>query len=334
MARNAHAFRYGPAKSCTDERSRHRGHMRLVRAALLFAPLFATGCGYIHFGKMPAPIAGDAALAEAYTNLSTEHKILKQELALARKDGDALRVALERVGGRSEPTTVSSSDLVTRLNEATQELATLRASYARLQAEKSAAPPPANPALEEKLAASQRAYDDLQAETNRLRADLARARSDNAGLAEQLKTATTQAEQAQSAFAQLNQDLLAQKEARHRADQASAALRAQLDAVLARSGSNSPPASTPTTREPPGLPLTALQIAKAPPADSSPIAAQAPRADRPRMHTVQAGETLEQIAQRYYGTPERWRALYDANAALLGNGQPLQAGMELKVPEN
>jgi nucleoid-associated protein YgaU len=57
----------------------------------------------------------------------------------------------------------------------------------------------------------------------------------------------------------------------------------------------------------------------------------APTGDE-RVHTVQVGDTLEKISRQYYGVPERWRSIYDANRALLGNGQPLRAGMELKLP--
>jgi nucleoid-associated protein YgaU len=51
-----------------------------------------------------------------------------------------------------------------------------------------------------------------------------------------------------------------------------------------------------------------------------------------RVHVVQTGETLEAIALRYYGSAERWRAIQEANSALLGGGQSLRAGMELKLP--
>ena len=73
------------------------------RALLALAPLLLlSGCGYVHFGRLPAAAAsgnGDA-MGVAYSSLSTEHKILQQELVLARKEGDALRAALD---GRTNP---------------------------------------------------------------------------------------------------------------------------------------------------------------------------------------------------------------------------------------
>lgn len=308
--------------------------MRSVRIFFaLVVTLFSTGCGYVHFGRLPTPVAGpgDAALAAAYTNLATEHKILKQELALVRREGDSLRNALDRSGGAAGLPV--AADLTARLNETSRELAALRASYAKLQSERGSAP--ADPAtanlarteLEEKLATSLRNYTQLQEENSRLRTEVSRTREENLSLADQLKAAALQAERTQSIVAQLNTDLIAQKEARARAEQAADAVRTQLSTVMAHGN-------------------TGLQTAKAPPADSSstvelrvnteqllttgaPDAAGATR----RIHVVQAGDTLEKIATKYYGAPERWRSLYDANRGQLGNGEPIRIGMELQVPE-
>lgn len=327
--------------------------MRPVRATLaLFFPVLFAGCGYIHFGRLPdRPVTGsDAAMATAYSNLSTEHKILKQELALARKEGDTLRIALERTAAGAGNIT-TSADLAAQLTASTRELATLRASYAKLQAERSApaassesrALAAAKSDLEEKLAASLRTHTQLQEENARLRGEVDRTRAENLGLSEQLKAAALQAERTQNTLEQLNRDLIAQKEARARADQSAEAVRAQLNTVLAY-GASAPPA---TARAPAAAPATSLQIAKSPPADSSPTAelrmnteqirsaASPPPAAKPaRVHVVQVGDTLEKLARQYFGAPDRWRTIYDANTALLSNGQPLRAGMELQIPEN
>src|SRR3954462_15141207 len=106
--------------------------MRFLRVSVAFALLPAfSACGYIHFGRLPAATTavGDGS-ASAYSNLLTEQKILKQELALSRREGDALRAALERGPGSGSP------EVVNQLNETTRELVGLRASYAKLQAER------------------------------------------------------------------------------------------------------------------------------------------------------------------------------------------------------
>jgi nucleoid-associated protein YgaU len=43
-------------------------------------------------------------------------------------------------------------------------------------------------------------------------------------------------------------------------------------------------------------------------------------------------ETLEKLALKYYGSPEKWRLLYAANNDQLSLGRPLKVGMVLKVP--
>jgi phage tail protein X len=320
--------------------------MRRLRAGIvLVLSLALSGCGYVHFGRLPSKVMSDAKAAEAYSSLATEHKILKQELALARREGDALRVALERAGGHRG----NSGDLVTGLNDAARELAALRASYARLQAELAAKPDAVAPAssalqadLEEKLAVSLRNYTQLQEENARLRNDVARVQAENLTLTEQLKSAVVQAEQAEGTISQLNTELLAQKEARTRAEQSVAAVRAQLSTVLAHGTPGPAPTIAP---EPAGTGLSALQTAKAPPAGSSAIAtlhvntsqlhaAAAPATPPARVHVVRVGDTLENIARQYYGAPERWSTIYEANSAALANGQPLRAGMELRIPAN
>ncbi len=321
--------------------------MRLFRAlAALVSALALSGCGYIHFGRLPASatVVGDAKLAEAYSQLSTEHKILKQELVLVRREGDALRTAVERAGASA-----NSTELARNLRETGAELATLRAAYAKLQAERSGSDPASREKLgelENKLAASLRDYTALQAENNRLRGDLDRSRSENTELAGRLQTVSAQNEQTQQAYAQLNRDFLALKDARAKAEQAAEGLRAQLAAVA--SSAPSPAAGSGGTRNAAPVPA-ALTLAKAPPADPTPTAelrtqvdrlkeAQAatsssPAAKGPRRHVVRTGDTLEKIARQYYGVSERWSTVYDANAALLANGKPLQAGMELVIPE-
>lgn len=330
--------------------------MRFLRVftALAFVPFFA-GCGYIHFGRLPKHQSGDSALAEAYSTLSTEHKILQQELVLARKEGDTLRAALDRG-------TAGSPDTVARLNETTRELAALRASYAQLQSQRGVTPTVDVTTqlklteLEEKLAASLRNYTQLQEENSRLRSEITSARAENTTLAERLTTSVARNEENQIALAQLNSELLAQKDARARAEQMTAAIRAQLSAVMAsRSG---PAESTTTTATSLGTgsanaqTSSALQLAKAPPADAPATAelrvsperlraaaaqanAAAPVAEAPRsrIHVVEAGDTLEKIARKYYGNPERWSRIYAANNDLLRDGRALKPGMELEIPE-
>lgn len=323
--------------------------MRAARGLSLLAllPLLA-GCGFVHFGRMPQgqPGGGDPATAEAYTNLGTNHKILQQELKLALKEGETLRAALERAqGGPAAPGPSNS-----RLDELTRELATLRASYAKLQAERTSAAPGAAAGsagqlaqMEEKLATSLRNYTQLQEENSRLRREVDRTRSENTGLADQLKSVTQRHEQAQASLAQLNSELLLQRDARNRAEQSSAAVRAQLATVMAQA--DRPAESTPPPPTASGT-SAGLQLAKTPSAEASSSVELRTHPDRVRpsgeaspataatrrMHVVQEGDTLDKLARQYFGDPERWRSIYEANLPLLGQGQALQVGMELEIP--
>lgn len=53
-------------------------------------------------------------------------------------------------------------------------------------------------------------------------------------------------------------------------------------------------------------------------------------------HTVAAGETLSDLALKYYGSAakEKWMAIYEANKAVIGdNPNVIKPGQELKIPE-
>lgn len=203
------------------------------------ALLALSGCGYVHLGHLPEPtttVIADTTLTKENTDLRLEKKMLQQELALTRAQGDALRMALENRTADGD----TSRRLVDKLTETSRELAALRANYARLQTERNTAV--ANAAesnalktrlgeTEEKLAASLRSYTELQGEVTRLRTDVERTRAENVALGEQVKTVTAQNEQAQAALAQLNTDLLAQKDARFRAEQDAETLRTELKTV-------------------------------------------------------------------------------------------------------
>jgi nucleoid-associated protein YgaU len=54
--------------------------------------------------------------------------------------------------------------------------------------------------------------------------------------------------------------------------------------------------------------------------------------DVPKTHTVQAGDTLSSISRKFYGTPNRWRDIYNANRDILPNERSLKLGQSLKIP--
>lgn len=59
---------------------------------------------------------------------------------------------------------------------------------------------------------------------------------------------------------------------------------------------------------------------------------RAVEASRPRVYTVQAGDTLRSVARRVYGDPERWQIIFDANDDRIQRGGELSAGQKLVIP--
>lgn len=319
-----------------------------------------SGCGYVHFGRNDAPAAANSILVVENTDLRTEQKILKQELDLARKEGQALRDALEN----RHLTTGDQSELANRLREVTAELGTVRASYAKLQAQRSqsvsgtmgstdnfgAAEQIANLKTElgiskDKLAQSLRAMAPLQQENAQLREEVDRVRHENAGLTQKVQVLTSQNEQVTAALTQLNNELLAQKVARQRAEDAATASKDQLKLVLARQ-----PDTEATS-------LSAARLSSAHSANdldatirmgesattTTPAAVLRTSPERlqqttvndskeAQYHVVVEGDTLEAIAKQYYGKTTAWRSIYAANNSLLRGGRPIRVGMRLVIP--
>jgi nucleoid-associated protein YgaU len=332
---------------------------RALFAAAL-AGLTLSGCNYVHFGRQPP---SNAQLAQENSDMRTERTILQQELAIAHKEGEALRTALEARAGSG----ARESEVATQLESATRELAALRVRYAALrdeQARSPAAPGTTDStgaggvtlqsrltATEDHLAATLRDYIQLRDENVQLRQNLERARGENAALAIQVRDLGTQNRDTQTALTQLNAELLAHKESRTRAEQAAEALRAQLHTVVAQSrtpdqapsldASREATASSASTIESTGPRAPNVPVAGSPTATlgtnpervrsaAAPGPAAPPAA--PRIHQVVAGDTLKNIAAKYYGNPDRWPLIYDANLALLRDGRPLAVGMELTIP--
>ncbi|MCX8040452.1 MAG: LysM peptidoglycan-binding domain-containing protein [Planctomycetota bacterium] len=81
--------------------------------------------------------------------------------------------------------------------------------------------------------------------------------------------------------------------------------------------------------------LRAGQVIKLPPKEESRRSAAAPggapSAGGQRTHVVAAGETLGDIAQRYYGTSAKWKLIVEANPGI--RPEQLSVGQQLVIPE-
>ncbi|HZR97887.1 MAG TPA: LysM peptidoglycan-binding domain-containing protein [Chloroflexota bacterium] len=90
-------------------------------------------------------------------------------------------------------------------------------------------------------------------------------------------------------------------------------------------GAGAPPTPTPP---PTAAPLPTI----ARPALDTPVAQASAAPANTAVHVVQAGETLGQIALRYYGDANRWQVIYDANRGQLPSPNALAVGMRLTIP--
>lgn len=328
--------------------------------ALCVGLFLNSGCGYVHFGRVrPA----DPTVLSENADLRTEKKILQQELAIARKEGEGLRLALQAKTAGQE-----SAELAAKLDATTRELAALRMNYSELEDRLRRVPGGAENQLlrdklansEEKLAKSLRESTELRREADALRGQIQEQRKSNSELERQMTGLRSENERVRGALAQLNQELVAQKQARADAQQAAEAMRAQLRAVMdqERAAPGAQPklselrentASAAGAMEATGLslkearsdgPVTAqiktsqskLMDARMR-GDAAQAAATAPNAGKSQLHRVGAGDSLESIARKYYGDTEQWRVIYAANLPLLQGGKPLSEGMELVIPE-
>jgi LysM repeat protein len=51
-----------------------------------------------------------------------------------------------------------------------------------------------------------------------------------------------------------------------------------------------------------------------------------------RTYTVRSGDSLSQISERYYGSPEHWQWIYDANRSKISNPNDIFVGESLTIP--
>ena len=58
----------------------------------------------------------------------------------------------------------------------------------------------------------------------------------------------------------------------------------------------------------------------------------APASTSARKHVVHKGDTLSNLAQRYYKNRAKWRDIYAANRKVMKNEGDIRVGMELVIP--
>jgi LysM repeat protein len=79
-----------------------------------------------------------------------------------------------------------------------------------------------------------------------------------------------------------------------------------------------------------GQPVAPIVIASPSAGQTAPAAAGS--RTPPSTYTVQSGDTLSRISSQVYGTPNRWREIYEANRDTMASPNSLRVGQELRIP--
>jgi 5'-nucleotidase len=104
---------------------------------------------------------------------------------------------------------------------------------------------------------------------------------------------------------------------------------------------NSPAPYTPQTQQqsPPQESPLAESAADTQPATPGPSAPQLSHAPEPnvgpvvKIHVVEKGQTLSDIAYKYYGSANKWQKILDANRSRLKDANTIIPGMRLTIPD-
>ena len=76
------------------------------------------------------------------------------------------------------------------------------------------------------------------------------------------------------------------------------------------------------------------QVKQAEEAVSPKAVTEQSKAPEVKKHVVQKGESLSLIAKHYYGDIHKWKQLYEANKAVIGDNPDLiKPGQELVIPD-
>ncbi len=299
--------------------------------------------------------------------LATERETFKQQLEESRKvattvpgltdEKSALQERLEAVGAQlvkaqqeidalQKDNADATSQTVAVKQEADKALADLAALQGRTaDAEKAAE------VHNTSVAELTEANGKLETERNDLRKQVTVLRTDNtrlsqtAGSLEQLKadsdrSAQQNIEALTAQLAQTRRDLQSARDANSRLvegnvsqERANAAALAQLrnenSALVARltqaQGTLDQIAATARL----GTPASTIASGGAVP--TRPVTPPAATVEV-RFHTVAEGDSLSRISMRYYGTPNRWQEIYNANRDVLQGSAVLRIGMQLRIP--
>ncbi len=271
-----------------------------LRLALLSAAVSAAAL-LVAQESVPAAVdPGKPAAAPAYPDLSGRVKELETALAAAQTALQAEHAKAASVPAPA-PAVVAApadADLAKELADTKTKLEMSLRAYSLLVKER-----------DELADRSTKSGESLTADRNTLTTRLADAESRATAAKEEAARLDAALTVLQSSSAQTSRDYAAEHLLFHQVRGANTVLAQEnylLKAALARDP-NAPRATA----------ITPVPVPAAPTA---------------RTYTVAAGDSLSKISQRIYGTPQRWREIYNANRDRLHSESSLKAGLELRIP--
>lgn len=296
----------------------------------------------------------EESLAQMRAQPSLEGKVQEQSARIARLEADLTAAESETrsAKARNEEATArldaSLSEASKSRDALSTEIAALKSDKQR--AEESLAQLRARPSLDGEVEAQKAQIAKLETDLAAARSEASAARGKVGELSTQLEAALAKPSQEKPAppaeIATLRQDRLRAEQARDQLRVDFAAARSKLEAELAaarnearvakayaakleadlaaarseaRSGGAQFGEATSTLRAAPS---------RAPALD--PVEVLSPAL--PRVHTVDSGENLSSISLLHYGTPNRWREIFNANRDVMKDEDQLAPGMKLRIP--
>ncbi len=86
------------------------------------------------------------------------------------------------------------------------------------------------------------------------------------------------------------------------------------------------------SERPASPPAASRAVETTPSIATPPLTTQPPPQPAVRTHVVRNNETLSQIATQYYGSPAKWRQIFDANRDIVKNPNSVKPGTRLVIP--
>ncbi|OIR09276.1 LysM domain/BON superfamily protein [mine drainage metagenome] len=307
-------------------------------------------------------------LAEAQDQIRQDGQLRDKE-ARAEHDVDLLRAQNQALMAKMDALQSSaktSSDAEAKLTALQDENRSLKEQVAAAAAKPAPAPGESVDDLKAKLADTQdkldtalRSYTLLQQDLDTAKSGASKAAADadakmatlqteNLSLKDQLTAAVAAKHDQDAALAAAQQQVTDMRAKAITQGMEATALRDQLRqtqqqlAIFANENAQlktklavalPPPASPYASPERPGTAAAQAAITL-PPALSTPAPTPVQPAAAPagRQHIVGPGDTLSKISQQYYGTPNQWRRIYEANRDILGSPNSLPMGASLRIP--